>query len=751
MAASAGGLMGWFRAISGGCGAGTGDPADPRYRVVSVLDRADGKSAGAGVVLAPDHLLTCAHVVNDALGKGIFDAGRPEGAVLRVQLPGPSGPRVGEARVVHWIPPRRLDGVHGPPGQGELEWAGDLAVLRVTGPAAELWGPAGPDAPPGRSGAPAGPGAPEFRAMRAGQSVRAWHGSALTGTYADVRVQSCDGRVGYMDGALSGMAIGPGYSGGPLWSDADGAVVGLVAACVLPPVDPVSGRPLPYEARHITRRSWGIPWQRIEQELRRAGAGALLEGPVRDDDPAEAVLADLLANAFPTQMFRADYAKAVAERCGLGHPADGSAPTPEEFARVLVTEERALAALTEVLRSRDPATVATLLATGRMSPVPRLLSPREHERLLALLDAVPAPVAEQLPEAVRAALPLVAELPCEAARFGELLERVEQLTGDSRSGPDELRVPGLLRAMEFAAVLCPAPERARLRLWADGVATRLGIPASALRERRADADEWALGRRRRTAPPRLLVHLVSAGADAFRLRMWSDDGTGPHRTATATDRPYSAAQTAEAVLQVLERLCRSAPEGSRPVVEVLVDRDSLELPVDEWEFADPDGLIPGVLGAEYALVVHCPELLRHNERFLSDWRHRWEQLDCADPLAISGPSTGVREVYGKLLDRRDAARVSVEVPERVRTEVVQVCLAMGVPVVLWDRGADRDASQAVRQVADAPARALPEQIRSYRAKTLHQPADHPGRPVLAWADPDRAVPELQLAEPTETI
>ncbi|MGA5565586.1 S1 family peptidase, partial [Streptomyces platensis] len=391
--------MGWFRAVSG-----ADDPADPRFRVASVLDAADGKAAGAAVVLTPHHLLTCAHVVNDALGKELFDGSRPEGA-LRVQTHGPSGAQLHEAQAVHWIPPRRLDGGDGPPGRGELEWAGDLAVLRV---GAALCCPA----------------PPEFRRMRVGQSVRAWHGSALSGSYADVRVKTCDSRVGYLDGALSGMAIGPAYSGGPLWSEAEGAVVGLVAACMLPPVDQA------YDSRHVTRRSWGIPWQRIEAELRAAGAGSLLDRPVCDDDPAQAVLADLLANVLPAPMFRADYARAVAERCGLGHPTDGSAPSPEEFARILVTEERALAALTEALRSRDPGAVTALIAAGKLSAVPRLLSPREHDRLLALLTGLPDELVELLPEAVRAALPLVAELPCDAG-LPALLGRLEQLSGDS--------------------------------------------------------------------------------------------------------------------------------------------------------------------------------------------------------------------------------------------------------------------------------------------------------------------------------
>lgn len=131
--------MGWFRAVSG-----TDDPADPRFRVASVLDAGDGRAAGAAVVLTPHHLLTCAHVVNDALGKELFDDSRPEEVTLRVQTHGPSGAQLHEAQTVHWIPPRRLDGGDGPPGHGELEWAGDLAVLRV---GAALCCPAPPEVP----------------------------------------------------------------------------------------------------------------------------------------------------------------------------------------------------------------------------------------------------------------------------------------------------------------------------------------------------------------------------------------------------------------------------------------------------------------------------------------------------------------------------------------------------------------------------------------------------------------------------
>ncbi|WP_064456934.1 hypothetical protein [Streptomyces hygroscopicus] len=43
-------------------------------------------------------------------------------------------------------------------------------------------------------------------------------------------------------------------------------------------------------------------------------------------------------------------------------------------------------------------------------------------------------------------------------------------------------------------------------------------------------------------------------------------------------------------------------------------------------------------------------------------------------------------------------------------------------------------SRAVRAVAGAPPRRLPEAVRAYRASAFGCPRTFPGRPVLAWAD-----------------
>ncbi|MET9052279.1 trypsin-like peptidase domain-containing protein [Streptomyces bacillaris] len=721
--------MDWFTAP------GPSDSADPQRFVVSLLRADDGKTAGAGLMLAAGHLLTCAHVVNDALGRDMFAAGPPPRGPVMVVVHGATSTRRYASRVTHWVPPRRLDGRSPVREEADQEWLGDLAVLRLEVPRSDQVA------------------VPKRRPMAEGQSLRAWHATNLRSSFADVRVKSCDDVIGYVDGEPMGMPIGPAYSGGPVWWGAERAVVGIVAAHIMPPADPATGRPYAYSTQHIARRSWCIPWQRVEDELRTAGAGHLFDS-VRsppDDDPAVELLTDLIETALPSPERRAEAGRALAERFGLSTPRDDSAPTPGEFARLLVAEERAIAALTEVLR-QSPDIVGHLLTVGPLSPTYRFLSPREHRKLHALLDALPEQLPARLPETVRAALPLAAPLPVGPGPVGTnaLLDALECLQGDSRNSADgrDVRVPALLRVVEFVAVLGSPAHRAELRLWNDGVAARLGIPRSALGERRSDAMDWAAAAPT-GEPARLLAHVVRTDGDRFRLRVWCDEGAGPRQVPSDGTASYSRTEAADELLRVLESLHRDEHEGRRPLVEVLVDRAGLDLPIDEWEWFGPDGVVPGVLGAEYPVVVNCPELLRRNKRFLTDWRRRWRQLDTGTALRFDDAAARPREVYATLMDRLDAVRVSVDVPPRPRDEIVQVCLAMGVPVVVWDRSGS-GGSAAVEHISLVATRLLPEGVRSYRAKSVGGPEQFPGRPVLAWADADRTVPQLQLSEPQET-
>ncbi|GAA2550164.1 MULTISPECIES: trypsin-like peptidase domain-containing protein [Streptomyces] len=714
--------MGWFREP---------DRLDhaPALYTVSISGPKGAVWSGAGFLLADDTVLTCAHVVNDALGRAPFETRTPGPEELQVvvRLPFVTHERR-PARVAHWIPPRAKDG--GPVADGADEWLGDLAVLRV-------------DMPPGKRAVP-----PLRGPLRAGRKVRAWHAGGREATFADLEVKTDDGPIAYLDGDPTGMSVGPGYSGGPLWSLTDDAVVGLVAAHFMPPRDPATGLPRPHSPQHLIRRSWGIPWQHIEAELRAVGAlDAEERAPVDPDDPAHVLLVGAIADALSSATRRGDVARRLAEGCGVGHGGEVTPPSVEEFAAFLLTHPRALPVLTELLRRDEPEVTRRILVAGRLSRVPRLLSPREHRLLHQLLRGIDRPVLDRFGEAVRAALPLVAAFPG-GETLDALLDHLETLSGDGRSEDGASRVPALLRVMEYVGMLCPPAQRAGLRLWSDGVAARLGIPRSALAERRADAQEWARVTRDRSARARVLVQVTRADPGRHRLRIWCDEGAGLRQVSTDTTVSYSAQEAARELLRVLESLGPSAADGQRPLVEVLVDRTSLNLPVDEWEGQTPGQIVPGVLGVEFPLVVHCPELLRRHERFLPDWRRRWSLLDSGATLVVSDASTDPNKVYYELMDRLDTVRVSVDAAPDLRDRIVQICLAVGIPVVVWDRGRGGD-GHVVKRLAEVATRELPDGVRSYRANTMIRPLEYPGRPVLAWADADRTVPRLHLTEPQE--
>ena len=76
--------------------------ASPEAAVVGVLNSED-RPVGVGVLLGPRHIVTCAHVVNVALGLDERSQPRPDG-VIRVRLPLVDGDPL-RARVARWVPP----------------------------------------------------------------------------------------------------------------------------------------------------------------------------------------------------------------------------------------------------------------------------------------------------------------------------------------------------------------------------------------------------------------------------------------------------------------------------------------------------------------------------------------------------------------------------------------------------------------------------------------------------------------------
>ncbi|MEU0371144.1 hypothetical protein ABZ070_12940 [Streptomyces sp. NPDC006283] len=725
--------MGWFRRRT-----------EPRSRV-ALIREGSAKAAGAAALLSPKRVLTCAHVVNDALGREPLSADEPDRKhPLAVAFHGAGTTAHGTARLSVWLPPQQR--------ASKVVWDGDLAVLELDEPAPDWTRPV------------------VWREMTEGLGVRAWHGGGETITYADTVVGLEDDGCCYLDGELTGAAIGPGYSGGPLWVRSDSTVAGLVVAQVLPAEGALG-------SQDTVRRGWAVPWQTVRKELERADAGDVLT-ECRIAAPADAgtggsqeasVSAGLLIPALRALLDdparRAGHCRGLAADIGCVPPpeTDPSAPSVDELAALLLTEERALATLAESLAPtlRDGAgrqALNDLLALGRVEPGVRLLSVGEHRQLLAALRTVTVADPALIPRAAREALRFMAlpgPLGC-AGRLAEAeLEGVVLGLEDCPDGPvgDLVAppVPALLKLAAFVAAAASGTEARRtLHLWCDRVAERLGISRAALAERRADAAAWASHR----PPPaaRVVTRLSEAGPDApdrYHCETWLFHRDGTRATVPTPKGALTPDDIGRLIREAADR-CRA--EGGEPAtqVDVVVGRDGLQIPVEAWrtgsEFGDLFPDLSLALGARYQVALRCPDATRRP----GEVRRRWSAPG-PSALVVTKPATAL-ELYEQLLDTpyKDTARVVLHGPPEQREELLAICLAMGVPVVLWDRaaGSIEDAGRLDDLDPTGPLHKLPQRLQEFRAAALGSKKSSAARPVLVWDDCELPLPgPLELADP----
>ncbi|HEU0087724.1 MAG TPA: trypsin-like peptidase domain-containing protein [Pseudonocardiaceae bacterium] len=174
---------------------------------VRVLD-ATGRTVGVGVLVGPREVLTCAHVVNSALGRDQAAQDQPA-AEVNVQFAVGDGPSL-RARVRRWLPPPRTGAI-----------GDDIAGLVLTSPAIP------PDATPARLAAN-----PPARSQVVdvfgypGIPPRP-HGAWVTAT---VRGQIGDRHLQLDCTPDSALRIQPGFSGSPVYDRSTARVLGLLTA-----------------------------------------------------------------------------------------------------------------------------------------------------------------------------------------------------------------------------------------------------------------------------------------------------------------------------------------------------------------------------------------------------------------------------------------------------------------------------------------------------------------------------------------
>ncbi|QNP66748.1 hypothetical protein [Streptomyces genisteinicus] len=721
--------MGWFVRRSG--------PGSH----TALLYAGEAAAAGAAVLLTPSRVLTCAHVVNDVLGRDTMSDQEPGDGRFTVSFRGVDAAATGTARVSLWLPPKKRP--------GSPVWDGDLAVLELDEQAPEWTRPV------------------VWRDMTEGMELRAWHGGGAAITYADTTAGPEDGGCRYLDGALSGAAIGPGYSGGPLRLVSDSTVTGLVVAQVM------SGAPA-LTAQHTVRRGWAVPWRTVREELARAGRADVVDEcrVVRTDraaGPSEAslhALVPVLGTLLDDPARRTDHCRSLSLALKCEAPADGTpAPALDDLAAVLLTEDRALATLSESLApavEHDPPlrrALSDLLALGRVEERVRLLSFGEHRALCQALRgsvvADPGLIARAAREALRF-MTLPTALAHTSRLTGEDVDAVVLALEDYPDGglapAGSIPVPALLRLAEFtAAATGDAARRAGLRAWCDRVARRLGISPPALAERRADADAWAA---HRPSPVTRIVTRLTAGdgeqGGRFRCEIWlcRKDGT---RVGVPAPKDFLPPGEIGRLIRRTADGCRVAGEPEPSQVDVVVGPAHLETPVDGWEtgneLADvlPDlvglqDVLPDVsglslaLGSRYQVALRCPEFIVRAD---GEVRRRWA-ADAPHTLVVGDPTVDIQHLYELLKNpHQDTARVVLHGPPQQRSRLLPVCLAMGVPVVLWDRAAEShdDAVRLDHLDPTGPLDKLPQRLQEFRSSVYGAGADvSPARPALVWHD-----------------
>jgi tetratricopeptide (TPR) repeat protein len=160
----------------------------------------DGDVVGSGCLVLPDHVATCAHVVAVALDLAPVSAGKPERSLL-LDFPLLTGDQPLRAVVTTWVPET------------------DVAGLRVLDPLPEGARPCLPQHGEEHWDH-------QFRAFGFPENNGVWIRGTLLAAEATGRLQLEVDR-------LTGYAVVPGFSGGPVWDDTLEGVVGIIATAEL--------------------------------------------------------------------------------------------------------------------------------------------------------------------------------------------------------------------------------------------------------------------------------------------------------------------------------------------------------------------------------------------------------------------------------------------------------------------------------------------------------------------------------------
>ncbi|MDQ1288591.1 MAG: Trypsin-like peptidase [Actinomycetota bacterium] len=704
----------------------------------------DGAVLGAGVLVDRWHVLTCAHVVAEALGAGP-ETVLPSGEVS-VELPFLPASLDDGTRSVSRIPARVTRRGWVPPSdQGN----GDLTLLRLS------WA------------APAGSSVARLtRTAKAGSDgvlVFGHPADAVEGVWARTRVTGVCGPGGewmQLDAvAATGRAVTHGFSGAGAVDQVTGEVLGVVVAA---------------DRDTASRVAWVIRMETAVTYL--PELAALLDGasPRRTPEnpsgaevpPARSAALPRLRDTEREEFFdrllavpgmsdrttRDTYVRWLAEKSYAGFPPirhDDDRMDVWELTRALASHPQALRGLIADLRTihqGSPEVTSLEQFTERTFP-DLLLDHAERVALEHLLDGVAPSWAAVALRSATAGL----AIPPVTGRT-TVPEAVRELEGYGwvRGGP----LPPLFVFVDDLAHLIGGPGYVNLHHWIDAVGERLDIP----REQLQTLCDAASRRRAEQLSLSLVIQLDDDLSDPDHYLM-SALLMQHDRTERVLHRDDVGRTLPEIVAQ-LDTVLRMVPEGlgeqmQDPVIEFLLPRRLMAEPVDEWDAGGSAFHLP--LGLRYPVVIRSLDRMR-DLTYRVNWRRKSRRLietgRLLDPEALhlevprASPDVPdpVMALFATLTNQEKVVCLAIPRPPDAslpqRSDVFAAGLAAGLPIVIWARDAEDQHAffDVVRRLLDRGPLEVPQQVLRHRRDVASGSAPGDGGAVrvgVLFDDADR--------------
>jgi hypothetical protein len=694
---------------------------------------ADGRICGAGVLVDPWQVVTCAHVVATALQLEASTT-HPPGAVSLdfPALPGVS--RFGIVMTGGWVPPA---------GDGR----GDLAILVLD------------QAAPGET-EPASLG---HLGPLDGRSVRAYGHPAGQGegVWARTRPVGYGGPGGewvQLDGlAVTGRRVEQGFSGAGVLDENALAVVGLVVA---------------EDLEAANRVAWMLPMERVVQYLRsletllaratrhpadELASTAAPPGTVPERRLSGIEQRDLIRRlvAVPGMLDRSArdlYVQAVEQEIGevvSWRRQHDDLRDVWAMMYALLARPGSLRALVGVLTGMYPRSgeVAALEEYVERTFPDLLLDHGERVELEQQLFGVGW---TWVGTAYRIAVAPFGPVVPATSDVVSVIRHLEGY-GRLRGGPP----PPLLVFVDDLAHKIGGPTEVRLHRWIDSVGGRLEVDRASLQQLCHAAER----RRAEVGQVVLTVQLQPdrVDRDRFLMSAWLHHGQQPDERPLLRD---DVPRTLDEVSEQLDELLPSVPEHvsvdiDELTIEFILPQRLIGHPVEQWEFNRRGFSRP--LGIRYPVVVRSLERLRN--RALHDaWRHKWRRVadhghrpDRGAIHCIGRP--GARDpqgLYSELVadDRLVCLTLPFPPQEGEETSGADEFIAgleAGMPVIVWARHPVDQArfcllirdTLAAEGLRGLPSRALGLRRDAARSVEARSPEQFTPAVGVFWDDADR--------------